>query len=405
MLNWVKRFNIFCFLDNQNYAIQPHRYECILAAGVADCIDNGDLQQLNVFLSKNAGWVFGHLSYHLKNFIYNLHDEKENKIDFPLFYFFRPQFLFLIEDDQLTITAPHPDLIYKEIEKQTISNGGTVSKIDIQQKLTKEQYIDKIVSLQKHILRGDCYEINFCQEFFSENAEINPADVFQKLMSVSPNPFSVFYRIKDKYLICASPERFLMKQGNEIISQPIKGTIKRNLLDIGNEKALKNELIHSAKDRAENVMVVDLVRNDLSKICEEGTVKVKELFAVYTFPQVHQMISTIKGVLKKEINFSQIIEATFPMGSMTGAPKHRVMQLIDQYETQSRGIFSGSVGYISPNGNFDFNVVIRSLMYNAANKYLSYQVGSGITFYSQPEKEWEECLLKAEAIKKVLEEN
>lgn len=377
----------------------------MLAAGVADCVDNGDLQQLNVFLSKNAGWVFGHLSYDLKNFIYNLHDEKENKIDFPLFYFFRPQFLFLIEDDQLTITAADPDLIYKEIEKQTISNGGTVSKIAIQQKLTKEQYIDKIVSLQKHILRGDCYEINFCQEFFSENAKINPADVFQKLMSVSPNPFSVFYRIKDQYLICASPERFLMKQGNEIISQPIKGTIKRNLSDIENEKALKNELIHSAKDRAENVMVVDLVRNDLSKICEEGTVKVKELFAVYTFPQVHQMISTIKGVLKKKINFSHIIEATFPMGSMTGAPKHRVMQLIDQYETQSRGIFSGSVGYISPNGNFDFNVVIRSLMYNAANKYLSYQVGSGITFYSQPEKEWEECLLKAEAIKKVLEEN
>lgn len=405
MLNWVKRFNIFCFLDNQNYAIQPHRYECILAAGVADCVDNGDLQQLNVFLSKNAGWVFGHLSYDLKNFIYHLHDEKENKIDFPLFYFFRPQFLFLIEDDQLTITAPDPDLIYKEIEKQTISNGGTVSKIAIQQKLTKEQYIDKIVSLQKHILRGDCYEINFCQEFFSENAEINPTDVFQKLMSVSPNPFSVFYRIKDQYLICASPERFLMKQGNEIISQPIKGTIKRNLLDIENEKALKNELTHSAKDQAENVMVVDLVRNDLSKICEEGTVKVNELFAVYTFPQVHQMISTIKGVLKKKINFSQIIEATFPMGSMTGAPKHRVMQLIDQYETQSRGIFSGSVGYLSPNGNFDFNVVIRSLMYNAANKYLSYQVGSGITFYSQPEKEWEECLLKAEAIKKVLEEN
>jgi para-aminobenzoate synthetase component I len=149
-------------------------------------------------------------------------------------------------------------------------------------------------------------------------------------------------------------------------------------------------------------MVVDLMRNDLSKICRPGSVRVDELFGVYSFPQVHQLISTISGTLEKDTSFVNIIEATFPMGSMTGAPKQRVLQLIEQYEPTSRGIFSGAVGYITPVGDFDLNVVIRSLMYNETTKYLSYQVGSGITFYSDAAQEWEECLLKASAIKKVL---
>jgi para-aminobenzoate synthetase component 1 len=182
----------------------------------------------------------------------------------------------------------------------------------------------------------------------------------------------------------------------------MKGTSKRESHNKEEDERLKKELQQNAKERSENVMVVDMVRNDLSKICTESSVKVDELFGVYTYPQVHQMISTISGDLKPEIKFSEIIEATFPMGSMTGAPKYRVMELIDEYEVSARGIFSGSIGYISPNGDFDFNVVIRSIMYNASKKYLSYQLGSGITFYSDPEKEWEECLLKGEAIKKVL---
>jgi para-aminobenzoate synthetase component 1 len=221
-------------------------------------------------------------------------------------------------------------------------------------------------------------------------------------MEISPNPFAAFYRLQDKYLLCASPERFLMKTGNQISSQPIKGTNKRDLLNSLHDDELKKELAESRKDQSENVMIVDLVRNDLTKICKEASVKVDELFGIYSFPQVHQMISTIRGELKEATPFSQIISATFPMGSMTGAPKHRVMQLIDEYEPSSRGIFSGSVGYINPDGDFDFNVVIRSIMYNATNRCLSYQVGSGITFYSDPEKEWVECMLKAEAIKKVL---
>ncbi|MBK5269686.1 MAG: anthranilate synthase component I family protein, partial [Bacteroidia bacterium] len=273
----------------------------------------------------------------------------------------------------------------------------------MQNRISKEKYISVVRQLKQHILRGDCYEINYCQEFFAEHSVIDPVAVYKKLSAVSPNPFSALYKMNDQWLICASPERFLKKRGNEILSQPIKGTSKRNVTDADDDKGNKDELLHSAKDRSENVMIVDLVRNDLAKVCEEGTVKVDELFGIYSFPQLHQMISTVSGELKENVAFSDIIRATFPMGSMTGAPKKRVMEMIEKYETTKRGIFSGAVGYISPDGDFDFNVVIRSIMYNAASGYLSYQAGSAITFNSDPEKEWEECILKAEAMKKVLQ--
>ena len=149
-------------------------------------------------------------------------------------------------------------------------------------------------------------------------------------------------------------------------------------------------------------MVVDLVRNDLSRVCKEGTVTVEELFGVYRFPQVHQMISTIKGELRDGMNLADVLKASFPMGSMTGAPKKRVLELIEQFERTKRGLYSGAVGYIDPKGDYDFNVVIRSLLYNASAKYLNYQVGGGITFYSDAEKEYEECLLKATAIRQLL---
>jgi para-aminobenzoate synthetase component 1 len=204
-------------------------------------------------------------------------------------------------------------------------------------------------------------------------------------------------------LLCASPERFLKKQGERILSQPIKGTSPRITGNKVDDDEQRKELHDSAKERSENVMVVDLVRNDLSKVCVEGTVHVDELYGIYSFPQVHQMISTVSGELRKDRNFADIIRATFPMGSMTGAPKKMVMELIERYEKTRRGIFSGAVGYISPGDDFDFNVVIRSIMYNSTSRYLSFQAGSGITFYSDPAKEWEECILKAEAMKFVLQ--
>ena len=259
------------------------------------------------------------------------------------------------------------------------------------------QYIQTIKRLQQHILRGDCYEINYCQEFFDENIMIDPVNTYMRLIGISPTPFSCYYKLENKYLLCASPERFLSKANNTIFSQPIKGTAPRNensFLDT----VEKDNLSKNQKEKSENVMIVDLVRNDLSKVCKEGTVEAEELFAVYSFPQVHQMISTIKGELAQNVSFAEIIKATFPMGSMTGAPKRSAMQLIEQYERTKRQLFSGSVGYISPKKDFDFNVVIRSIFYNADACFLNYLVGSAITFYADAEKEYEECNLKAKAI-------
>jgi len=410
VLNWANRFGTFCFLDNHGYRLAHHSEECLLAAGVRQSIKEPAgkaLSRLQQFIDGRASgkWLFGHLGYNLKNEIESLESRNENKTGFAGRFFFEPEYLIRLNEKQVYIEADNPGLVFEQICNTEVSEKLPSSSVNFKSRFSKSEYTDTVKQLKRHILRGDCYEINFCQEFYSEDAVIEPLAVYKKLSAVSPNPFSTLYRVGDSWLICASPERFLRKEGDKIPPQPIKGTTKPMAHDMAADDNNKTSLQQSAKDRSENVMVVDLVRNDLSKICKEGTVRVDELFGIYSFPQVHQMVSAISGELKEGISFEEIIRATFPMGSMTGAPKKRVMELIEQYERSARGIFSGAVGYISPGqNNFDFNVVIRSIMYNAASGYLSYQVGSGITYYSEPEKEWEECLLKAEAIKQVLGE-
>lgn len=299
------------------------------------------------------------------------------------------------------VSTTEPSLIFNLINCQETVVLNTHGSIIIDQRLTKSAYIKIITKILQHIKRGDCYELNFCQEFFSENATIDPLYIFEELQKLSPNPFSAFYKVNDSYCLCASPERFLKKEGNTLTSQPIKGTTKRDPDPIMDQKN-KDYLKESSKEKSENVMVVDLVRNDLSKICVEGSVYVDDIYGVYSFPQVHQMISTIKGTMPDGMHWTKALSATFPMGSMTGAPKKKVMELIALYEKNSRGLFSGSIGYVTPAGDFDFNVVIRSIFYNTANRYLSFWAGSGITFYSDPVAEYEECFIKAEAIREVL---
>jgi para-aminobenzoate synthetase component 1 len=410
VLTWVNRFSTCCFLDNHRYQFGHHTYECIAAAGASSTISlqaGSALSQLQVFQQKHPGWLFGHLSYDLKNEIEAVSSGKPGYTAFPDLFFFVPETILLLKGDELSISAINKEAaaeIFKVIAGITGGERQTpLQPVVFQPRLSKQAYIDIIEKLRRHIVRGDCYEINFCQEFFAEKVQVEPLAVYEALSNISPSPFAAFYRIDNLYLLCASPERYLKKQGDLIISQPIKGTGKRNATSAASDAANREDLYNSAKDRSENVMVVDMVRNDLSKICREGTVQVDELFGIYSFPQVHQMISTISGTLQPAISFADIIRNTFPMGSMTGAPKKKVMELIEQYETSRRGIFSGAVGYIMPNGDFDFNVVIRSILYNSANQYLSYLVGSGITFYSKAEEEYEECLLKAAAIKKLFE--
>jgi para-aminobenzoate synthetase component 1 len=272
----------------------------------------------------------------------------------------------------------------------------------IRSRISKEEYLNLIGKLQQHILAGDCYEINYCQEFFIESVSLDPLELYRALTIISPSPFSAYYSVDNRFLICASPERFLKRSGENILSQPIKGTAGRDLENPAHDKFLRTTLANSEKERAENVMVVDLVRNDLSKICKRDTVFVSELFGIYSFPQVHQMISTIVGKTRPDLYWTDMVARTFPMGSMTGAPKKRVLELIEQYEKSKRGLFSGALGYVKPNQDFDFNVVIRSLLYNRTRQYLAYFAGSGITFNSDPEKEYEECLLKVAAFGKII---
>lgn len=412
VLNWLKRFDTFCFLDNHQYQLEPHSIECLVGAGVKRklVVNAGNaLEQLQFFMERSDGdrqtgaWVFGHLGYDLKNEIEDLVSSHPDHVNFPDLFFYEPEIVIRLNEQKLIVESGDAEEIYRDIQSTTISQVDQSQKaIAIQSRFTKEEYISTVNKLRDHILRGDCYEINFCQEFFAPGVKVDPLLVYQQLSQLSPNPFSALYRQGEHWLLCASPERFLKKNGRNILSQPIKGTSKRMINDPIGDAGMKKELFNSAKDRSENVMVVDLVRNDLSKICAEGSVSVDELFGIYSFPQVHQMISTVSGLLRENISFSEMIRAIFPMGSMTGAPKKRVMELIERYEKTKRGIFSGAVGYISPGEDFDFNVVIRSIMYNEESGYLSYQVGSGITFYSEAEKEWEECILKAEAIQKVL---
>lgn len=406
-MNWAQQFSTFCFLDNHEYELAPHSEECILAAGVRKsivCPAGQALQELDDFIEKHKGWLFGHLGYDLKNEIESLSSSHPDRVGFPDLYFFVPEVVIRFSNNKMEIDATDPQKIYDEIINKSVSDDMNFPlNGKIYSGMSKEGYIEVIRHLKEHILKGDCYEINFCMEFLSENVQLNPLAIYSKLSHVSPNPFSALYRMNDKWLICASPERFLKKTGSKILSQPMKGTSRRVNTDLQTDIANKEILSQSEKDRAENVMVVDLVRNDLARVCKEGSVHVDELFGVYSFPQVHQMVSTVSGVLEEHVSFGDIIRATFPMGSMTGAPKKSVMELIEKYEKNKRGIFSGAVGYISPNRDFDFNVVIRSIMYNSSSLSLSFQAGSGITFYSDPDIEWEECLLKAEAIKKVLQ--
>lgn len=402
MLNWLKQFNIFCFMDSCDYELPHHTYDCLVAAGAMRSVDGNthSFEEIDAFCNQQV-WKFAHLAYRLKNKLYPLKSTPDF-IGFSDLFLYIPAHVLYIIDDRLFIESDEPERIFNAIMDVDDQMANALSPISIHGRLSKEAYIDKIRQLQHHIQRGDCYEINFCQEFYAENAFIEPVTLFKQLLAISPNPFAALYRNNDQYLLCASPERFIKRTGNEIISQPIKGTIKRDLANPEHDKELKHQLRESEKDKSENVMVVDLVRNDMSRICERNSVMVEELFGIYAFPQVYQMISTVKGSIRPDTSFIDILKALFPMGSMTGAPKYRVLELIDQYEESSRGLFSGSVGYIDPKGNLDFNVVIRSILYNAATKYLSYQAGSGITIYSDPVSEWEECLLKAKAIKQVL---
>jgi para-aminobenzoate synthetase component 1 len=414
-LHWAEKFNVVCLLDSNNYnSNKYYTQDWVLAIDTLDSVEVNTNQSskksfdaLKNFHHTNATDIFGFLNYDLKNEIENLSSNNSDDIQFPLLYFFKPRYIFSLKGNRLTLNRNYPEtfeilesinsvfISSNNIENNSESNHGLVSAT------SKEEYLKNVTSIKQQIVEGDFYELNYCCEFSKKGTLTNTVSLFHKLNEKLKAPFSTYFKLHDKYLLCASPERFLKKEGRKLISQPIKGTIKKVDSKIENE-LLKKQLQSDEKEQAENVMIVDLVRNDLARSSVSGTVRVEELFGVYEFETVNHMISTVTSEIRDDIHFVDAIKNTFPMGSMTGAPKVIVMETIERYEKTKRGIFSGSVGYITASGDFDFNVVIRSIMYNSTTNSISVQAGGAITYDSVPEKEYEELLLKAEGMFSVL---
>lgn len=404
-LHWANSFETACYFDSNLYSDPYSAFDVFIAAGSDAVLKSSvgrNLSDLEHFLKNKKTYIPGFLGYDLKNEIEDLQSLNPDYLGFPDLYFFIPQHTLLIKGEQVFIYSSESERIWESINAIIIpKTTENIFEPQIRSRFSKDEYVATVQQLQKHIRRGDIYEVNFCQEFYAENAIINPLEVFIDLNKISPTPFSNFFKIKDNYIISATPERFLSRRGNKLISQPIKGTSPRGLNSVQDESQ-KNSLAQDEKELAENVMIVDLVRNDLTKSARPGTVKVEELFGVYSFKQVHQLISTVVCEAAEGLSNTQIIANTFPMGSMTGAPKISAMRLAEQYERSKRGVYSGAAGYFSPEGDFDFNVIIRTILYNAKTAYLSFHVGSAITLDSDPEKEYEECVLKGQAINEVL---
>jgi para-aminobenzoate synthetase component 1 len=414
LLLWSQQYDDVVWLDSNNHKDKYSNYDAVLAVDAFTVLktDYFDaFERLKDYQETTKDWIFGYLTYDLKNTTEQLKSENFDGLAFPELYFFQPKKLFLIQGNEVEIQYLRmvDDEIKNDLknivniyECHSESSRRISDNIKIKLRIHKDEYFEKVNSMMSHIHRGDIYEANFCQEFYAEQSEINPFETFKKLNEISKPPFATFLKTNDKYLLSATPERYIKKTGNSVISQPIKGTAKRSL-DKFEDDGLKEALSQDQKERSENIMIVDLVRNDLSHTATKGSVKVEELCKVYSFLQVHQMISTVSSIVNVETSPVDILKTTFPMGSMTGAPKISAMKIIEDLEETKRGLYSGSFGYFTPNGDFDFNVIIRSILYNATKKYISYSVGGAITAKSDPLKEYEECLVKAKAMRQVLE--
>ena len=405
-LEWCNSFSHFSYYRPNSYEVLHGPFKHFIGADAVKVLTSSvdSFSKLNELVKKEDSWLLGFLSYDLKNETEHLESRHPAFVEVPHLAFFEPRHLFFFSDNKVTIESPdNPALIFESIQNRK-SIHSSLPEVKFNANISRDEYLQTMKHIHKHIMEGDIYELNYCIEFTAQKVNISPIEAFLSLMEISPMPFSVLQKLEMNYLISASPERFMKKEDQRVISQPMKGTIRRGVNDI-EDHSLKQQLSADSKERSENVMIVDLVRNDLSRSAVPGTVSVKELFGISTFPKVHQMISTISAELHPDKTGIEAIANSFPMGSMTGAPKIRAMKLIDAYENSSRGWYSGATGYISPDGNFDFNVVIRSLLYEQAKGLLSYHVGSAITAESIPEKEYDECLLKAQSILEIFTAN
>ena len=413
LLEWSRKYNTVVWLDSNKHKDRYGSFDALLAVEQTDKSIKTikDVDDVANFIDEKKDWLCGYISYDLKNDLEDLDSQNFDGLKFPKIQFFRPSKLIVLKEGKLhfhylNTQTGDMEADYLQIKKAAMTSrpeSKNPQRPKIQMRIHKDAYFEKVNRLLEHIHRGDVYEANFCQEFYAKETRLDPWETYHQLNQISQPPFASFMRIGEQYLMCASPERYLKKIGQKVISQPIKGTARRGQSPEEDE-LLKMALAQDEKERAENIMIADLVRNDLSKSALKGSVEVEELCKVYSYKQVHQMISTIVAKVSKEKGPVELIKETFPMGSMTGAPKISAMKIIESLEETKRGLYSGSVGYFTPNGDFDFNVVIRSILYDASKKYVSFSVGSAITSKSNPEREYQECLLKAKAMRSVLEQ-
>lgn len=410
LLQWSQQFQEVVWLDSNEDHSKYKTYEAALAVDAFTAIKTDSFsafEKLQEYQEQTQDWIFGYLSYDLKNDIEDLRSKNPDGLHFPDLYFFQPKKLFFLKDGKLELhylrmVDDEMEADFKEIATtEVFSAKKNEFFIKTKPRISKKDYLEKVNKILAHIHRGDIYEVNFCQEFFAENVRIEPLDTFKKLNEISSPPFSAFAKLEEFYALCASPERYIKRNGDKVVSQPIKGTAKRSE-NKSEDALLAKNLENDPKEISENVMIVDLVRNDLSRTASKGSVAVEELCKLYSFKQVHQLISTIVSKVESGTSSVEVLRTTFPMGSMTGAPKISAMNIIEELEESKRGLYSGAIGYFSPTGDFDFNVVIRSILYNANKKYVSCSVGGAITAKSIPEKEYEECLLKARAMRESL---
>ncbi len=393
-LDIVSQYEVCLYLDsNRDTQDRYTRYECIATAGLQDkCEIFSDWQPAFNFVKQNKGkWIFFAFAYEAYNAPLSLPYKPYTQ---PTAVLWTPKYwITLSKNEEIqSNNLPFFEQKVSDLEKP-------VHCIELQPVWTREDYFSRFNKVIHHIREGDVYELNLCQLFMANVPELNTLAVFKKIQNQTKMPYSAYWKYAPYTVMSTSPERMVALRKDTLIAQPMKGTQRKTSENDTKSKVL---LQQSLKNRAENVMITDLMRNDLAKSCITGSIEVEHLFEVLDYGNVYQMISTIKGTILPEYHFLHAFYNVFPAGSMTGAPKKRSVQIIQELENSPRGWFSGSIGYISPFQEADSNVLIRSLCYNSDSQELLLHTGGAVVYHSDAVQEYEETLLKAERIRDIL---
>lgn len=346
-------------------------------------------------------WWFGHLAYGYKDRVEDLGSRHNDAFDWPLSHWFVPRWVIEWREGEAWLHANASDaeagVAFAETMHATSAEPWVDALPEWRTMVDRGWYLGQADALLQHIQRGDIYEVNLCLAHEAQPAAFDPFRAFDALLLATAAPYAGFLRLGNRFALCCSPERFIAFDGNRMTGEPMKGTRPRGST-AGEDERLRAELAADPKERSENVMAVDVMRNDFSRVCVPGSVQVPELFAVRTQPRVHQLVSVVEGQRAAGCTPFDAVRAAFPAASMTGAPKISAMQLIDVHEAGARGLYSGAMGFFAPDGTGDLNVVIRTLLYDSASGRMSIPTGSALTAQCDPATEWEECMVKFNSI-------